>query len=420
VAAADVDGDADLDLFVGAFNNFFGGAYCPQITDKLFLNDGRGGFDDATERAGLTSIGGTMGAAFFDFDNDGRPDLYVARGGPERDRVEIDLVYRNLGDGKFAEVGGDLGIVNRAAGHGVTAADADVDGDLDVLVPSGALLAGTEARCKLFENLGPVGGFVSFRPEGEKGNLDAVGAKVLLTMGTSTELGEVMAGSGFASQMPLEAWFGVGERREIDRATVIWRSGIVREGKDLPVGTRVRVLLPVDFVMLEPRVSPLDPSTNLGAVELHWEDPRSEGGRFRVSVRQEQEEGALVFREETALSRTTLNLAPGSYEVAVELMDDLGPVSSARPGAIPIRIDEPERSPAAAGWSAFPNPFHRSLTLTGAPFNEGKSLSIEILDVRGRSVESLVIPGTGAQTRAVWSGMSSTGGTAPPGEGTVP
>jgi hypothetical protein len=149
VAAGDVDGDGDLDLYVTNLG-----------PDVLLLNDGRGRFEEATARAGLGDDRWTTAAALFDADNDGDPDLYVTG------YVQVDLehplwcgdrrpghrsychpdvypglpprFWRNLGDGTFVEATEPAGLAvdprHPGKGLGAIASDLDLDGDLDLYV----------------------------------------------------------------------------------------------------------------------------------------------------------------------------------------------------------------------------------------------------------------------------------------------
>ena len=133
VTWADYDGDGDLDLFSGNEGPAVGvniarsgipGAYPSQ----LFRNNGDGTFTDVAVQAGVLNHRFAKGAAWGDYDNDGDPDLYVSNIGPNR-------LYRNNGDGTFTDVAPELGVTEPA---GVSFAtwffDFDDDGDLDLFV----------------------------------------------------------------------------------------------------------------------------------------------------------------------------------------------------------------------------------------------------------------------------------------------
>ncbi len=139
VALFDADGDGDLDLYAVQGADLPLGRGGASVTNRLFLNRGDGKFDDATAASGAADPGYGMGVAVGDFDGDGRPDLYVLNYGPN-------VLYRNLGDGRFAAA--TAGVEDPGWSVGAAFLDFDGDGDLDLYVVDYLRYdAGREAPC---------------------------------------------------------------------------------------------------------------------------------------------------------------------------------------------------------------------------------------------------------------------------------
>ena len=118
IAVLDFDGDGRPDLYVAGGDG-----------NHLYRNRGDGTFEDATARAGVDGQEGeALGALSFDYDNDGRPDLYVTYIG------RPNLLYRNRGDGTFEEVGAKAGVALNDGSTSAAALDYDRDGNADLYV----------------------------------------------------------------------------------------------------------------------------------------------------------------------------------------------------------------------------------------------------------------------------------------------
>ncbi len=125
LAFFDYDNDSRPDLYV--VNGWPFGDSDEQPTPKLYRNKGSGTFEDVTAKAGLANTFFGLGVAFGDIDNDGYDDLYVTALGPDR-------LYRNRGDGTFENVTAAAGIDNPEFGTSVAFLDYDHDGLLDIFV----------------------------------------------------------------------------------------------------------------------------------------------------------------------------------------------------------------------------------------------------------------------------------------------
>ncbi|HEX8163593.1 MAG TPA: CRTAC1 family protein [Pyrinomonadaceae bacterium] len=129
VAVFDYDGDGRPDIYLlngSTFAALRGQEKPPRAA--LYHNLGDWKFEDVTDRAGVANERWGMGAAVGDYDNDGDPDLFVGNYGTSR-------LYRNNGDGTFTDVAEKLGVARKGWSTGATFGDYDRDGRLDLFVP---------------------------------------------------------------------------------------------------------------------------------------------------------------------------------------------------------------------------------------------------------------------------------------------
>jgi hypothetical protein len=224
VGIADYDGDGWLDIVRTNFTD--------QVT-TVYRNNGDGTFHDASMQAGLgvnTKYLG-FGVGFFDFDNDGRKDIFIANGHvyPQiADRKlhvtykQPRLLYRNLGNGRFEDVSAKAGpaITTPAVGRGCAFADLDNDGDIDIVVNN---LDGPPSVLR--NDGGNQNHWLMIKCVGTRSNRSAIGTRVSVSANGRTQIDEVLSGSGYYSQNDLRLHFGLGPAEVVDAVEVAWPSG---------------------------------------------------------------------------------------------------------------------------------------------------------------------------------------------------
>jgi enediyne biosynthesis protein E4 len=217
-------------------------------TFPIYQNRGDGDFVDISLRSGIgrpTLNMSGWGNGIFDFDNDGRKDLFVARSNvmdnislliPSRQYPEPNSLFRNMGDGTFKEVSATAGSdFQLAAAHrGVAFGDLDNDGRVDMVV---TVLGGAT---KLFHNISDDGNhWILLNLVGTKSNRMAIGAQIRITTEDGkSQWNQVTTAVGYASSSDSRVHFGLGESKSVRELQIRWPSGITQDIKDV-AGDRI-------------------------------------------------------------------------------------------------------------------------------------------------------------------------------------
>ena len=216
----DYDNDGDLDLFV---TNWL------DENNVLYRNNSDGTFTDVSAQSGIfeSGLGKTCwGTEFFDYDNDGDLDLFIACGHIDPATWESpsqpDIFLENNGNGTFTNISESVGIrsIPDGTGRGVAVGDYDNDGDLDLLVVNCG-----EGAVLLQNDGGNRNNWLKILTVGKTSNRNGIGTRIELTIGQSRQIREVISGSSYLSQSSLEVEFGLGKNSVVDQIRILWPSG---------------------------------------------------------------------------------------------------------------------------------------------------------------------------------------------------
>jgi hypothetical protein len=221
----DLDNDGKPDIIHTAmFGNTF----------PLYRNLGDGQFEDATSEAGLTTLTSRFtawGTGAFDFDNDGRKDLFAA-GSDILDNAELvahrpfalpNLLFRNKGNLTFEDVSTEAGSgFSMPAPHrGAAFGDFNNDGKIDIVV---AVLNGPPEL--LLNRSKNHNHWIILKLVGVKSNRDGLGTKVKISTSHGDQYNEATTAVGYNSSSDKRVHFGLGDAALINRIELAWPSGV--------------------------------------------------------------------------------------------------------------------------------------------------------------------------------------------------
>lgn len=222
-AWGDFDNDGDLDVYLSNAS--------PTPTSKLIRNDGGGNFTDVTNLS-VFNARSARGASWGDFDNDGDLDLFVACMGDKNKLFRNDYPTT-----VFTEVAPIIVVDSATYSLGAAWTDYDKDGRLDVSVGDIYFYG------RLFKNNVPnyLSHWLKVALIGTVSNSSSYGAHVRIVIGGVSQMREIGCGTGYQSQSPLPVHFGLGGATTVDSVIAKWPSGTTRSFASLPVDTLLEI-----------------------------------------------------------------------------------------------------------------------------------------------------------------------------------
>ena len=209
-AIGDVDNDGWLDIYI------------PDMGYGCLLMNRKDYFEDRTAQTNLAVVCGQYtgwGGVLFDYDCDGYLDVFIANGNAHHEYTEEDVLMRNDGTGNFVDVADKSGAYFREkyVGRGATYGDYDNDGDLDLLV-----INLNDTPRLLRNDGGNKNNWLIIEAKLPGGKSDAIGARVTVTVGSLTQLQDLIPVRGYLSQADPRCHFGLGNANDADTVEIRW------------------------------------------------------------------------------------------------------------------------------------------------------------------------------------------------------
>ena len=243
-AFGDYDNNGYLDLVVSNASSL------PVV---LYQNESAAFFTDVSFTSGVGAV--TLpyfkwAVEFFDYDNDGLLDLFVANGHLQENIAlfsdstypQADLLFRNTrqhnGTYHFTDASVEVGLAQlpRKVSRGAAFGDYDNDGDIDIF------LNNSNQPATLLRNEGGNSDhWLTIQPIGTQSNASGIGTKIVVKAGDLSLFKEVRSGASYLSQSDLRVHFGLGKNSEIDTLEIHWQSGHIKQLTNLKSNQILRV-----------------------------------------------------------------------------------------------------------------------------------------------------------------------------------
>jgi len=261
----DYDNDGRLDLYVNDYTTTLAEfvaiasktAHQPSSRPRLYRNVGAAGFRDVTSEVGLDRAVMPMGCNFGDIDNDGFLDIYLGVGRMALESLVPNLMLRNSAGRRFEDMTMSSGTGNLQKGHGISFADWNCDGDLDMFLEAGGGTPGDRAHNALFQNPGHGRHWLKVKLVGTQSNRAAMGARIQAAVrgadGTSRSIYRTVGNNSSFGGNSLVESIGLADASRVAELVISWpASGTTQTFRDIAADEAIEITEGADSIRVLP------------------------------------------------------------------------------------------------------------------------------------------------------------------------
>jgi len=271
----------------------------------LFKNNGNGTFSNVSASSGILMNKNCWGTNFFDYDNDGWPDLYTTAS------LGIDMCdgfFKNNHNMTFTNVVSAVGLVDSSQSHGSAVCDFNNDGFPDLLVTE------VDSNVHVYKNSGGTNHWIKIKCTGTVSNKDAIGTSLTAYYAGTMCKKVILGGNSYISCDDVVQIFGIGTANVVDSVNIKWTNGMSEMVYNLAAGRiyyavegsgiigihNISSEVPRSFNLLQNYPNPFNPST-----KINFSLPQS--GQVSLKVYD------ITGKEVVTLVNQTMQ--PGTYSV---------------------------------------------------------------------------------------------------------